>query len=296
MSEGLMGALLYTGSVKKVYAASGREDAVVFEFSDRISVFDKRIPNEVPHKGEVICRLAAFWFERCHAAGLYTHYLETLGPRTLLVKKVEVEHDYGQITRERNTLLVPCEFIVRHYAAGSYVDRFKGNGALAGQPLVPPYCETSTKVERTDRLIDRAEALAISKLTEAELDSIWASCLKVDTLIEAQVEAGGLIHADGKKEFGRDAEGRLMLVDVLGTPDEDRWWDAAAFARGEIVEISKEFVRQHYRSTGYKDALYGARAAGTDEPDIPPMPGALVERCTELYVSLFERITGEKFR
>jgi phosphoribosylaminoimidazole-succinocarboxamide synthase len=296
MSEGLKGALLYTGSVKKVYAAPGRDDAVVFEFSDRISVFDKRIPNEVPHKGEVICRLAAFWFERCHAAGVYTHYLETLGPRTLLVKKVEVEHDYGRITRARTSLLVPCEFIVRHYAAGSYVDRFKGHGVVPGQPLVPPYCETSTKVERTDRLIDRAEALAISKLTEAELDAIWASCLKVDALIEAQVGAGGLLHADGKKEFGRDADGRLMLVDVLGTPDEDRWWDAAAFARGEIVEISKEFVRQHYRSTGYKDALYGARAAGTDEPDIPPMPSALVERCTELYVSLFERITGEKFR
>ena len=290
----MKGELLYTGSVKKVYAALGRPDEVIFEFSDRISVFDKRISNVVPGKGAAICGLAAFWFQKCAAAGIATHFIEQLSPTEMRVRKVEVERDYGKISRERRSLLVPCEFIVRHYAAGSYLDRFKAAGARHGERLAAPYCETSTKVERTDRLIDRAEALAISHLTESELDGIWDTCRQIDTLIDAQVGPRGLIHADGKKEFGRDADGALMVIDVLGTPDEDRWWDAGAWARGEIVEHSKEAVRQHYRASGYKDALYGARARGEVEPEIPPMPPALVEACAALYSDLYTRITGEK--
>lgn len=300
----MSGELLYRGSVKLVYSVPGRDDLVRFEFTDRISVFDKWIPNEVPDKGEVLCRTASFWFQKLAAAGIRTHFVEQIGPREMLVEKIAVEHDYGQITRDRHSLLVPCEFIVRHYAAGSFHDRMAA-GKLAGVPagtydygarLPAPYCETSTKVEPTDRLIDRDEALRISTLTEAELDHIWSECLKVDALIDGQVSRGGLIHVDGKKEFARDARGELMLVDVFGTPDEDRWWDAAAYARGEIIQYSKEFVRQHYRRSSYKDALYAARAAGTPEPPIPPMPDALVEEARALYVALYERITQESFR
>lgn len=299
----MAGELLYTGSVKRVFSVPGRDDLVRFEFSDRISVFDKWIPNTVPSKGEVLCRTAAFWFERCADLGIPTHFVDRTGPREFLVKKIEVEHDYDRITRTRNSLLVPCEFIVRHYIAGSFWDRLKG-GRIAGwdaaahtygEKLSTPYCETSTKVEPTDRLIDEAEALAISRLTPEELRWIWDASLKIDGVIETQAAQGGLIHVDGKKEFGRDADGNLMVVDVFGTPDEDRWWDAARYEAGEIVQYSKEFVRQHYRETGYKDALYAARASGEPEPDIPEMPADLVERTTDLYVTLFERLTGEKF-
>lgn len=295
--------LLYKGSVKLVWSVPDRPDLVRFEFTDRISVFDKWIPNTVPDKGEVLCRTAAFWFRKLAELDIPTHFVEQTGPREMLVKKIEVEHDYDRVSRERPNLLVPCEFIVRHYVAGSFHDRMQ-KGKLPGTPpdtfrygekLAAPYCETSTKVEPTDRLIDRAEALAISKLTEAELDRIWDWCLRIDQTIDAQVAKGGLIHVDGKKEFGRDENARLMLVDVFGTPDEDRWWDAAAYAKGEIVQYSKEFVRQHYRTTGYMDALYAARAEGRDEPDIPPMPEELRQRTRQLYVDLFERITGEPF-
>lgn len=295
------GQLLYTGSVKKVWSVPGRPDCVRFEFTDRISVFDKWIPNEVPRKGEVLCRIAAFWFRQCADLGIRTHFVDQLGPRDLLVRRVDVEADYDRITRDRTRVLVPLELVVRHYVAGSFYDRMKA-GRLPGvapdayrygDKLPAPYCETTTKVERTDRLIDRDEALALSKLTPEELDHLWDVCLRVDRRIEEQVAGGGLIHVDGKKEFGRDADGELMLVDVFGTPDEDRWWDAEAWARGEIVQYSKEFVRQHYREIGYKDALYAARAKGAPEPDIPPMPDAVVRRASELYVTLYERITGE---
>ncbi len=296
--------LLYTGSVKQVYSVPGAPDQVRFVFTDRISVFDKWIPNQVPDKGEVICRTAAFWFKRLEAEGIRTHFIEQLAPNELLVRRIAVEPDYAAMTPGRPSVLIPCEFIIRHYLAGSLYDRvargdLPGHGLEGlpyGAPLPAPWCESSTKVERTDRLIDEAEALQISGMTPAELKAIWAMSLRIDELIGAQVARGGLIHADGKKEWGRDAAGELMLVDVLGTPDEDRWWDAAALAGGEVVQLSKERVRQHYRQTGYKDALYAARAAGTPEPPIPPMPDALVREARALYIELFERITQESFR
>ena len=119
--------------------------------------------------------------------------------------------------------------------------------------------------------------------------------LEIDALIADEVEPRGLIHVDGKKEFGMDEERQLMLVDTCGTGDEDRWWDAERYAAGETVEISKEFVRQHYRSTGYHAALYEARAKGTPEPDIPALPPEVVAEVSALYVGLYERITGQPF-
>ena len=64
-------------------------------------------------------------------------------------------------------------------------------------------------------------------------------------------------------------EGRSVLVDSFGTLDEDGWWDAEAYGRGEIVQLSKEFVRGHYLETGHHSELYAAREAGTAEPQFP---------------------------
>ncbi|MCQ2079473.1 MAG: phosphoribosylaminoimidazolesuccinocarboxamide synthase, partial [archaeon] len=87
----------------------------------------------------------------------------------------------------------------------------------------------------------------------------------------------------------------LMVIDTFGTLDEDRWWDAEEYAKGNIVELSKEFVRQYYRETGYHKALYDARDNGTPEPDIPALPQEIIDRVSKLYVDMYERITGEKF-
>jgi phosphoribosylaminoimidazole-succinocarboxamide synthase len=101
---------------------------------------------------------------------------------------------------------------------------------------------------------------------------------------------------DGKKEFAFDEERRIMVVDTFGTLDEDRWWDREAYTqRKETVELSKEFVRQHYRKTGYHEALYAARKAGKPEPDIPALPADIAQQVSDLYVDMYQRITGEKF-
>ena len=86
-----------------------------------------------------------------------------------------------------------------------------------------------------------------------------------------------------------------MVIDTFGTADEDRFWDAERHSAGEFVELSKEMVRQHYRSTGYHDALMAAREAGAEEPPMPPLPDDMLVSVSELYIWLYEKITGERF-
>ena len=153
----------------------------------------------------------------------------------------------------------------------------------------------TTKFEAYDRLIDRKEALEIANITGEELDSLIDVVLKVDALIETEGLKRGLIHVDGKKEFALGPGRVPVLVDSFGTLDEDRWWDAEEYAKGNIVQLSKEFVRQHYVSTGHQEELRLAREAGTTDPPIPALPQQVIDDTAELYASMFERITGTDF-
>lgn len=298
---------LRKGKVKEVYEVSA--DELEFVFTDQISVFDKIIPTLVPNKGETLCRTSAHWFETVKDLGIRTHFLKVTAPTKMRVKRVQVIPDYDQITPTTKNFLVPLEVIARYYVAGSMHDRIKsgrirpedlgfpkGHVPAYGEPFPEPFVEVTTKLEEVDRELTRKEALEISKLSEAEYDDLVDAVLKIDARINADVKRRGLIHVDGKKEFAMDADRKLMLVDTFGTADEDRWWDAAAYEKGEHVELSKEFVRQYYRETGYHRALMDARAAKKPEPDIPALPDPVVKRVSDLYVNLFERLTGEKFR
>lgn len=225
------------------------------------------------------------------------------------VRRVQVIPDYDQITRETTNFLIPLEVIARYYVAGSLHDRItsggirpedagfpKGHRPTYGEPLPKPFVEVTTKLEKVDRDLTTEQALAISKLSKREYRDLVETVLKIDARLNAEVQRRGLIHVDGKKEFAMDGERRLMLVDTFGTADEDRFWDLASYEKGEQVELSKEFVRQYYRKIGYHKALMDARAAGKSEPDIPPLPADVTKQVSDLYVSLFERLTGEKFR
>ena len=298
---------LRKGKVKEVYEVSA--DELEFVFTDQISVFDKIIPSLIPNKGETLCRTSAHWFQVVKDLGIRTHFLGLSAPNRMRVRRVQVIPDYERISRETRNFLVPLEVIARYYVAGSMHDRLKsgrvrpdevgfpkGHVPAYGEPFPDPFVEVTTKLEKVDRELTRKEALEISKLSETEYDDLVAAVLKIDTRINADVRARGLIHVDGKKEFAMDADRKLMLVDTFGTADEDRWWDAAAYEKGEHIELSKEFVRQYYRGTGYHKALMDARAAHRTEPDIPALPEAVVRQVSDLYVGLFERLTGERFR
>jgi len=298
---------LRKGKVKEVYEVS--DDELEFVFTDQISVFDKVIPTLVPHKGETLCRTAAHWFAVVDGLGIRTHFLRLNGGNRMRVRRVQVIPDYDRITSRTTNFLIPLEVIARYYVAGSLHDRIKegkvhpehlgfsrGHVPAYGDPLPQPFVEVTTKLEKVDRELTTQEALAISKLTPSEYEALVDAVLRIDERLNADVKKHGLIHVDGKKEFAMDGDRRLMLVDTFGTADEDRFWDLDAYEKGERIELSKEFVRQYYRQIGYHRALIEARAAHKPEPEIPPLPADVTERVTALYVGLFERLTGEKFR
>ncbi len=295
-----------TGKVKEVYAVD--DNTLEFVFTDNISVFDKIIPSQIPHKGETLCRTAKYWFTLLESKGIKNHFVEYLPPNRMRVKRFQIIEDYDKIHEDTNNYLIPLEVICRHYAAGSLMDRIKngkikaeqlgfpkGHVVKYGEKLPCPFLETTTKLEAHDRELDETEAKDIAGLTDADYKEILDTIIKVDRIIEEEAAKRKLIHCDGKKEFGYDKDRNLMLIDTFGTLDEDRWWDSDEYAKGNVVELSKEFVRQYYREIGYHAKLMEAREKGLPEPDIPALPQDIIDRVSKLYTDMYERITGEKF-
>lgn len=298
---------LRKGKVKEVYEAS--EDELEFVFTDQISVFDKVIPTLVSHKGETLCRTSAHWFKVVQGLDIRTHFRRLEGGNRMRVQRVQVIPDYDRITPTTRNFLIPLEVIARYFVAGSLHDRIKegrvvperlgfprGHAPSYGEELPEPFVEVTTKLEKVDRELTMEEALEISKLSRNEYAGLVEAVLKIDARLNADVKKRGLLHVDGKKEFAMDRKRELMLVDTFGTADEDRFWDLEAFDKGQQVELSKEFVRQYYRKTGFHKALMDARAGGKPEPEIPALPPEVAKQVSDLYVSLFERLTGEMFR
>jgi phosphoribosylaminoimidazole-succinocarboxamide synthase len=296
--------LLMKGKVKEAYDLG---DRLEFRFTDNISVFDKIIPSQIPFKGETLSREGMYWFRRAEKMGIKTHFIEYLPPAGMICKKVDIIQP-RQITASSRNYLIPLEWICRWFVAGSLYDRVKegkikatdlgfapGHIIQSGEALSEPFIEVSTKLEKTDRLLKKEEALQISGLSPQEYDDAREVVLKIDEDIGRSVASRGLIHVDGKKELAFDEERRIMVIDVYGTADEDRFWDKARYEQGEFVDLSKEYVRQFYRRTGYKDQLYSARDAGKVEPSIPALPPDVVQETSRIYIKLFEMITGEKF-
>ena len=297
--------LILKGKVKEAYDLG---DKLEFRFTDNISVFDKVIPSLITNKGETLCREGTYWFQRAEQMGIKTHFLDYVPPNAMVVKKVDIIQS-RDITSQSKRYLIPLEFICRWFIAGSLFDRIKegkvnvsalgfpsGHKVEYGEVLPEPFLEVSTKLEKTDRLLDTKSALRISGLTAKVLEEAKELVLKIDRDLGKSVEKRGLIHVDGKKELAFDENRTLMVVDVYGTADEDRFWDKQKYEAGEFVDLSKEYVRQYYRSMGYKDRLYNARDAGQKDPEIPPLPDEVVDQTSQIYMKLFEMITGQKFR
>ena len=303
-----MAEMMYQGKVKQVWSTDD-PGVIEFRYTDQISVFDQIIPSLVPRKGESLNRTTCHWFRMVEEEGICeTHLIEMNAPDRCLAKKFKVIKEPGAIPRDMENVFVPLEVICRHHLAGSGWRRYErgevgsdefgfepGLSLEMGVKLPRPYLEVSTKFEKFDRLLDREEALQISNLTDDEFDSIMECVLAIDKIIEREASARGLIHVDGKKEFALGAGRKPVLVDSFGTLDEDRWWDAETYDGGEIVSLSKEFVREHYLGTGHHSELHNARESGSPEPPIPPLPEEIISRTANLYSEMYERLTGNEF-
>jgi len=296
--------LLVKGKVKEVYEIDA--GTLRFKFTDQISVFDKIIPSLIPRKGESLCRTSAYWFQLAKQNGINSHFIGMPAPNEMDVKRIKQVKKLDMPDSERKNVMLPLEFICRHFVAGSMWDRLnagkvkKEDLGIKGKPeygmrLPEPLFEVTTKFEEFDRSITFQEAIDSLGLKKEELEAAREMTLKMDALISQEVEKRGLLHVDGKKEYALGAEGQLMLIDTFGTLDEDRFWDTKAYEQGRFIELSKEFVRQYYRGTRYHEKLMEARDDGQVEPDIPELPPQIVDDTAELYASLFTRITGQEF-
>ncbi len=293
--------LLRKGKVKEVY---DNGENLLFIFTDQISVFDKIIPSLIPDKGKSLARTSAHWFSIINKMGIENHFISLENGNRMTVRKFRILE--GKITKNEKNYLIPLEFVMRHYVAGSLKDRIENgktnykelgfkNKPEYGEKLPEPLFEMTTKFEKTDRLLNEMEAMEIGGLTREDIERIKEIILKIDSSINSETLKRGLIHADGKKEFALDNERNPVVVDTFGTADEDRFWEKNDYDNGRIVEVSKEFVRQYYRSIGYYDALMKARNSGLSEPDIPALPDEMISKTSSLYRSLYERITGMKW-
>ena len=303
-----MGELIYQGKVKQVWSTDDPE-IIEFRYTDQISVYDQIIPSLIPRKGESLNRTSCHWFNLVEMENICeTHLIEMTAPDRCTAKKFKVIKEPGAIPKDMENVFVPLEVICRHYLSGSGWRRYKRGDLTSeelgfekgleleeGVKLPKPYLEVSTKFEAFDRLLDREEALKISNLRAEELDEILEIVLKIDEIISREALSRGLIHVDGKKEFALGKDRKPVLVDSFGTLDEDRWWDAKSYDEGEIVQLSKEFVRQHYIETGHQPKLYDARNSGLDDPPIPALPDEIVSRTSELYADMYNRLTGMEF-
>ncbi|MGC8515417.1 MAG: phosphoribosylaminoimidazolesuccinocarboxamide synthase [Thermoplasmata archaeon] len=293
--------LIRTGKVKEVYDTG---DSLLFKFTDKISVFDKIIPTLIKGKGESLCRTSAFWFQKVSEMGFPTHFISMPEKNQMIVRKFRILETGA--TKFDINFLIPLEFVVRYYVAGSLMDRLKSgeidhrilgvkNMPEYGEPLLDPYFEVTTKFEKFDRPLTAEEACDIGGIRKGELYEIRDEILSIDRMMQKEVGKRGLVHADGKKEFAMGPGRQPVIVDTFGTADEDRFWEQSALQKGEILELSKESVRQYYRSIGYHKALYEARSRGASEPDIPPLPDNVRIATEDLYRNIFERLTGMKW-
>ncbi|MBS3773362.1 MAG: phosphoribosylaminoimidazolesuccinocarboxamide synthase [Candidatus Thermoplasmatota archaeon] len=284
--------LMRKGKVKEAYDL--HDGTLEFVFTDNVSVFDKVIPTTIDHKGEVLCRISAFWFQRCEDLGVNTHFISAEGNR-MRVNKFDIITDYDRLDEKSTGCMIPLEVIARYYVAGSLYERFKDQGMDYGDELPEPIVEFTTKFEEYDRKLTEEEAMDIASLSRDELEHVKETVLAIDRHMNETVQKRGLIHVDGKKEFAFDDQRNLVLVDTFGTPDEDRFWDADKYRQGVFEERSKEFVRAHYRDSGYYDRLKKARERDEEEPEIPPLPDNVAREASQLYIDIYEQITGDSF-
>ena len=268
------------GKVKDIYdLGNGR---LLFLFTDRISAYDIVLPTEIPSKGEVLCKLAAFWFDHLKVPN---HMVEMTGKNRMMVRQLK---------------MIPVECVVRGYLYGSLYDRLlKGEVKLPVEPVMAqklpqPAFDPTTKSDVKDEPITMEQILDEGWLSTDQLEELRAKSLSIYRTISERAEGAGFILADLKLEFGFDEEENIILADSIG-PDEFRLWPKERYRPGQVQEsYDKQPVRDWLSRIGYKKTLDKARSEGQPVPSPPKLPADLVQEISKRYILAYERLTGHK--
>jgi phosphoribosylaminoimidazole-succinocarboxamide synthase len=287
--------LLRRGKVREVYVVDAERLLIVA--SDRISAFDVVLKEPVPHKGDVLTQLSAFWFSRLAAAS--PHHCLTADADAIVVAVPALASHRAAVAGRgmlvRRTTPVPFECVVRGYISGSAWKEYRRAGTLAGEHLPAGLRESDRLSEPIFSPATKADVGHDENVTFARvaafLGATLAAELKARSLAlysEAQAFAAlrGIIIADTKFEFGTTPEGRLLLIDEVLTPDSSRFWSADGYRPGSA---QPSFDKQPVRD--YLDGLKRAGSWNGEEPP-PPLPADVVRATSERYREIFRRLSG----
>jgi phosphoribosylaminoimidazole-succinocarboxamide synthase len=288
-------------------------DRLLLVASDRLSAFDVVLPTPIPDKGRVLTGISRFWFER--TADIIPNHLLGTSPDDLpagYTDEAGKRELRGRMMLCRRARVLPIEIIVRGYVAGSGWKDYKRTGAICGielpqglresDRLPEPIFTPSTKAEvghdeniGFDAMVGLVGAETAQKVRELAL-ALYRRGSEI-------AEKAGILLADTKFELGvvpqetgtralgepeprnRSAEGELILIDEVMTPDSSRFWDAADYEPGRAQDsFDKQPVRDWLETQPWAKTYPG-----------PELPAEIVADTRRRYVTAFERITGASF-
>lgn len=275
----------HTGKVRDRYESG---DTLFLISTDRQSAFD-RILASIPFKGQVLNQTSAWWFERTRDI-ITNHVIDIPDPNVTVARRCEV---------------FPVEFVVRGYITGTTetslwthyergVRNYCGNhlpeGLKKNQKLDRPILTPTTKSHDHDRPVTPEEILKEGLMSEPDWVATGAAAMALFEFGQKVAGEHGLILVDTKYEFGKNRDGRILLVDEIHTPDSSRYWLADSYPgklerEEEPENIDKEFLRLWFfeHSDPYRDQA------------LPEAPEDLVIELSRRYIQLYEMITGDRF-
>jgi phosphoribosylaminoimidazole-succinocarboxamide synthase len=287
------------GKVRDIYAVG--EDRVLLVTTDRISAFDVVMAETIPMKGAVLTQISAFWFNELE--GVVPHHMISADTDEIIMQVPKLRDHRADILGRamlcRRTTVFPIECVIRGYLSGSAWKEYAARGTLAGEKLPaglvesdrldPAIFSPATKAEtghdenititRMREIVGEEAAYTLESMTRA-----------VYTLGETLARDQGIIIADTKFEFGRDQDGRIILIDEVMTPDSSRFWAVDAYKAGQP---QPSFDKQPLRD--YLDAERRAGRWNGDAPP-PPLPASVVDATSRRYLDAFRRVTGKELR
>ena len=273
--------LIRRGKVRDVY---GDGDDLILVASDRVSVYDVVLPTPIPDKGAILTQLSLWWFGQ----------MAELVPNHVLSEDVPAEWK-GRAIRCRRLDMVAVECIARGYLAGLGLESYRATGSISGvrfptglveaDRLPEPVFTPTTKAEVGHdefMTVDEVRGL-VGRETAGDLERLTLAIYQRGAEIARQ---RGVIIADTKLEFGRDAAGTLILADEVLTPDSSRFWKVAEYQPGRPQwSYDKQYLRDWSSSLSSWDRNYPG----------PPIPPDVVAETRARYLEIFEQLTGERW-
>ncbi|MGA7072650.1 phosphoribosylaminoimidazolesuccinocarboxamide synthase [Bradyrhizobium sp.] len=287
------------GKVRDIYAVGA--DRVLLLTTDRISAFDVVMAETIPMKGAVLAQISAWWFNQLGSVA--PHHMISADADVIIgevpVLKGQRASLEGRAMLCKRTTVFPIECVIRGYLSGSAWKEYAAQGTLAGEKLPTGLLE-SGKLEpaifspATKAETGHDENITVTRMREIigeeATNTLERMTRAVYTLGERLSREHGIIIADTKFEFGRDAEGRIILIDEVMTPDSSRFWAVDVYKPGQPQpSFDKQPLRDH---------LDIERRAGrwNGEAPPPPLPASVVDATSRRYLEAFRRVTGSDLR